>query len=274
MRQRSLLGVSLGVLAVIVLTVLGAAAVTGQAATTQQVSAALKCEPGTVKPEQGQTVGCTLTITNEGGNDVNRVVVKVEATGGSSSPRTVVALQRCGHGHADVQDRQAGGRGMFIETHEVQVPSAATVVQAVSGLYSSPSGKAAVTPRFRRLPSRHSRLHGRLRRTARERRRRVRGDGGRALGDESLRHLGDDERPDVLGRVTVASSLPGRPNQLLMSRERVLDFDITQLVDELPDTSTLEIKISGEVVGNTKKEDLILRHDGNVVPFSPWGAMQ
>ena len=54
---------------------------TGQAAVTQQVSAALTCQPETVKP--GNTVGCELTVSNTGGNNVNQVVVTDEAPGGT-----------------------------------------------------------------------------------------------------------------------------------------------------------------------------------------------
>ena len=72
--------------------------------------------------------------------------------------------------------------------------------------------------------------------------------------------LSVEEKPAADGDVNCPSGCLG---------DQVVEFNITELVDELPDTYTLIITIAGEVVGNTKIEDLVVRHDGDVVPLCP-----
>jgi len=69
-------------MATIALAVLGGAAATGHAAKpTHSVTAVLDCEPPAVKP--GRTVGCTLTVTNTGTNNVVKVVASETVDGGT-----------------------------------------------------------------------------------------------------------------------------------------------------------------------------------------------
>ena len=119
---------------------------TAPAATTQQVTASLTCQPGTVAP--GTTTGCTLTVTNIGGNNVNNVTITDTASGGATflssnkslctkSPDNLVLT--CAIGKLTA----AGTPGAtFSETHELQVPTSGPVSQIVSGRYSSTTGNS------------------------------------------------------------------------------------------------------------------------------------
>jgi len=127
--------------------ILGGAAVPGQAAgpANQKVEAALACEPGTVAP--GAPIGCTLTVTNQGGNTVNNTTVTVTASGGSylstTQPTfcTISAdklLLTCTIGKLNAVNTPGSS---FTETHELQAPgSGSSIAQTVAGRYSSESG--------------------------------------------------------------------------------------------------------------------------------------
>ena len=127
--------------------VLGGAAVPGQAAgpTNQKVEAALACEPGTVAP--GAPIGCTLTVTNQGGNTVNNTTVTVTASGGSylstSQPTscTISAdklVLTCTIGKLNAVNTPGSS---FTETHELLAPgSGSSITQTVAGRYSSETG--------------------------------------------------------------------------------------------------------------------------------------
>ena len=125
--------------------VLGGAVGAGRAATTQQVTASLACEPATVK--LGGSTGCLLTVTNIGGNNVNNVNVTVTASAGaylsSSEPSTCTIssselVLTCAVGKLTA----VGTPGAkFTEIHELEVPTAgSTISQKVEGRYSSTSG--------------------------------------------------------------------------------------------------------------------------------------
>jgi hypothetical protein len=116
--------------------VLGGAAATGRAATPQQVTASLTCQPGTVNPNANGTTGCVLTVTNIGGNSVNSVVVTDNASAGTflNSSSSLCAASgntlSCSIGKLT----GAGTPGStFSETHELDVPSSGTVTQDVTG---------------------------------------------------------------------------------------------------------------------------------------------
>jgi hypothetical protein len=127
--------------------VLGGAAMPGQAAgpANQKVEAALACEPGTVAP--GAPLGCTLTVTNQGGNNVNNTTVTVTASAGSyvstSDSRCTISADKlvltCAIGKLTAVG--TGTTSVFTETHELQAPgSGSEVTQTVEGRYSSPTG--------------------------------------------------------------------------------------------------------------------------------------
>jgi hypothetical protein len=138
MRQRTLVVVGLAV-AAIALTVLGGAAVAGQAATTQQVTASLECEPD--KGKLGGLVGCLLTATNDGGNSVSKVVVKVETSGGTFVSTTDSRCTGLNTGTLTCSIAKLATGASFTEVHEIRAPtSGASITQTVSGQYSSPSG--------------------------------------------------------------------------------------------------------------------------------------
>jgi hypothetical protein len=117
----------------------------GQAAgpANQKVEAALDCEPGTVAP--GAPIGCTLTVTNQGGNNVNNTVVTVTASAGSyvstSDSRCSISGDELTCAIGKLTAVGTGATSMFTETHELQAPgSGSEVTQEVEGRYSSPTG--------------------------------------------------------------------------------------------------------------------------------------
>jgi hypothetical protein len=127
--------------------VLGGAAMPGQAAgpANQKVEATLDCEPGTVAP--GAPIGCTLTVTNQGGNNVNNTMVTVTASAGSyvstSDSRCSISddelVLTCAIGKLTAVG--TGATSMFTETHELHAPgSGSAVTQEVEGRFSSPTG--------------------------------------------------------------------------------------------------------------------------------------
>jgi hypothetical protein len=121
---------------------LGAAAATGQAAAPQQVKAKLSCVPSSVAP--GTSTGCTVTVTNIGGNNVNNVTVQVVASAGSfvapldagcaASGTTLT----CNFGKLTAVGTPGSSK---TETHELQVPTTGSpITQTLSGRYSSEKG--------------------------------------------------------------------------------------------------------------------------------------
>jgi uncharacterized repeat protein (TIGR01451 family) len=127
------------VLAIVV--VLGGVVMTGQAATVQQVVATNVCQPSpNAKP--GTTIGCVLTVTNNGANSANSVVVSDLVSGGgtlltTSNSRCTISgnTLTCTIGKLT----GAGTSGAtFSETHDIQLPDSipGAVDQTVSGRYS------------------------------------------------------------------------------------------------------------------------------------------
>ncbi len=116
----------------------------------QKVEASLSCQPGTVAPSTTtdlNTTGCTLTVTNQGGNNVNNTTVSVTASAGSyvskSDSRCSISEDKlvltCAIGKLTAVG--TGATSMFTETHKLQVPtSGLSISQTVSGRYSSESG--------------------------------------------------------------------------------------------------------------------------------------
>jgi uncharacterized repeat protein (TIGR01451 family) len=275
MRLGSLLVAGLGVVAVIALTVLGGA-VTGQAATTQQVKAGIVCEPAEVAPSR--TVGCTLTVTNEGGNNVTKVVVTDQAPGGTFLSTDDSGCTGLNTATLTCNIAKLASGEQFIETHELQVPSSGTsIVQTVTGRYSpNPNGRGSDTiPEITKTttldPS--ADYDGTFANS-----------NGDSVGTEAGHSL---DNPYVTSAtvngttfevgLTVREQGAGPGNENCPATgclgDQVIEFNITPLVDDIPDTYTLVITIAGEVVGNAKIEDLVVRHDGNVVPFDPTGTL-
>ena len=278
MRRRSLLVTGYGVIAAIALAVLGGVAVTGQAATTQQVLATLTCQPATVKP--GKTVGCTMTVSNIGGNNVTKTVVTDAASGGtflSSSSSRCTGINT-GTLSCDIGKLTAIGTAgsIFTETHELQVPSSATsLVQTVAGRYSpNPNNRASDTIATVTVPTTLN-----------------------ATGDFDGRFAnagGEDVQTDglsagntystgakVLGEtfavgLTVLEQSAGNSNVNCPNTcfgGQVIEFDITPLDGvTFPESYELTALISGLVVPNTKKaEDIVVRHNGAIVPLCSSG---
>jgi uncharacterized repeat protein (TIGR01451 family) len=276
MRLGSLLVAGLGVVAVIALTVLGGA-VTSQAATTQQVKSSINCEPATVKP--GRTVGCTLTVTNEGGNNVTKVVVTDQAPGGTFLSTDDSRCTGLNTATLTCNIAKLASGEQFIETHELQVPSSGTsIVQTVTGRYSpNPNGRGSDTiPEITKTttldPS--ADYDGTFANSNGD----SVGTGTAISGSNPYTTSATVNGTTFEVGLTVREHTPGPddaqncpPSGCLGNQ--VIEFSITELVDELPDTYTLIIRIAGEVVGNTKIEDLVVRHDGNVVPFDPTGTL-
>ena len=124
----------------------------GQAAgpANQKVEASLSCQPGTVAPSTTtdlNTTGCTLTVANQGGNNVNNTTVSVTASAGSyvssSDSRCSISEDKlvltCAIGKLTAVG--TGTTSRFTETHELQAPtSGLSISQTVSGRYSSETG--------------------------------------------------------------------------------------------------------------------------------------
>jgi hypothetical protein len=139
MRLGRFLVAGIGVVAVVALTVLAGAAATGQAADPQKVTASLACTPETAKT----TVGCALTITNVGGNNVTKVEVTVTATGGTFLSSTD---SRCTPSASTLTCRipKMSSGAIVVETHELQLTASAT--QTVAGRYSpNPNSRGSDT---------------------------------------------------------------------------------------------------------------------------------
>jgi hypothetical protein len=121
---------------------LGGAAVTGQAAITQQVTASIVCEPTTAP--HGSSTGCLLTVTNNGSNTVTALTVTDTVSVGAAFLNT--SDSRCVISDAAISDddrvltctvAKLAGMASFSETHELQLPSSgASVVQTITGRYS------------------------------------------------------------------------------------------------------------------------------------------
>lgn len=279
MRRRSLLVTGCGVIAAIALAVMGGAAVAGQAASTQQVAAALTCQPETVKP--GNTVGCVLTVSNNGGNNVNQVVVTDEAPGGTFLPSSSSLCDVGDGADADTLTCEIGKLtavgtpgATFTETHELQTPSSGTsLVQTVNGRFSPNKNNRAsdtiapVTEETNLNPSADF-------------------DGTFANADGEDVQTGElsstnpySTGASVLGTtfavgLTVLEQSAGNsnvncPNGCLGGQ--VIQFDITPLDGvTFPESYELTALISGLVVPNNKKaQDIVVRHEGEIVPLCP-----
>jgi len=133
-----------GAMLVLVCAAVLGGAMPGQAAgpANQKVEAALACEPGTVAP--GAPIGCTLTVTNKGGNAVNNTTVKLTASGGSYDSTTKPTnctisndklVLTCAIGKLNAVNTPGSS---FTETHELLAPgSGSEVTQTFEGRYSS-----------------------------------------------------------------------------------------------------------------------------------------
>jgi len=125
-----------GVVLGFALAVAGGTAVMSQAATTQQVTASLNCEPGTVKP--GRSIGCVLTVANNGGNNVVKVVVFDDASGGTflSSSSSLCTGLTTATLMCNIGKLVAGGT--FTTALELEAASTGTsLAQTVSGRFST-----------------------------------------------------------------------------------------------------------------------------------------
>ena len=284
MRRRTLLVTGCGVITGIALALLGGAAVTGQAATTQQVTAEITCEPATVQP--GKTVGCVLTVSNEGGNNVNRVVVTDEAPGGKflSSSSSLCTGLNTDKLSCDIGKLTAFGTAgsSFTETHELQVPSSGTsLVQSVTGRYSpNPNNRASDTiPSVTKTTTLDSSadFDGRFTNANAES---VQTGGGISLSNPyttgatvlgTTFSAGLSVREQYAAQNTVSYNL-NCPNGCFGGQ--VIEFNITSLGSEadLPASFTLTATIAGQVIPNGKKAgDIVVRHNGFSVPLCSSG---
>jgi len=278
--KRGRSGVALAMAGLLVGGIWLGVAVTGHAATTQQVTATLSCVPDTVKPEEGQTVGCTLTVTNVGGNNVTKVQVQDRAPGGTflSTHFLPTSGSSCTGLTTDTLtctiDKLAAG-AKFIETHELEVPASETpFLQTVDGRFSPNSNKRAsdtIEPVV--VPTTlldNPDFDGRF----------ANGNGDSVETDTALSEDNPYTTFATLNGstfevgLTVREQTPGPdeaencPPSGCLGNE-VIEFSITPLVDKLPETYTLIITIAGEVVGNAKIGDLVVRHDGHEVGLCP-----
>jgi uncharacterized repeat protein (TIGR01451 family) len=278
MRQRRWITTGFGLMAAIALAVLGGAAVSGQAAVTQQVTAEVACQPATVKP--GRTTGCLLTVSNNGGNNVTKLVVTDTASGGtflspsSSKCITAGATLTCDIGKLT----GVGTAGSsFTVTYELQVPASGTdpVVQTVTGKFApNPNNRASDTIEPEVLSTQlddSADFDGRFANAA-----------GESV-QTSIAISGDNpySTAATVQGTTFAAGLAVREEEEPEENNincpatgclggQVIEFSITPLAGVFPTTFTLTVTIAGEVVGNgTKEEDLDVRHDGAVVPLCP-----
>jgi uncharacterized repeat protein (TIGR01451 family) len=117
---------------------------TGQAATVQQVVATNVCQPSpSAKP--GTTIGCVLTVTNNGTNSANSVIVANVVDAGATFLTT--SDSRCAISDDKLTLTCTIGKltgtgtpgATFSETHDVQLPSSpddTVITQTVRGRYS------------------------------------------------------------------------------------------------------------------------------------------
>ena len=245
---------------------LGGAAVTGQAATTQQVVARLTCQPATVQP--GRTVGCTLTVTNTGGNNVTKLVVTDKAPGGLflSSDESRCTGEDTDTLSCDIDKLAAGA--IFTERHELRVPSSGeSFVQTVDGKFSpKPNSRASDTIRtvtVSTLLDDDADFDG----TFAD----VGGDSVQTGGGISASNPYTTGATVLDGEAFAAglsvreqnagANNPNCPNGCF--GEQVIQFDITPLGDDadFPESFTLTATISGQVIPNgTKAGDIVVTH--------------
>jgi uncharacterized repeat protein (TIGR01451 family) len=257
--------------------VLGGAAVTGRAATTQQVTASLTCQPATVNPKPGSTIGCTMTVANAGGNIVNQVVVTDLASGGtflSSSSSLCTpsgSTLTCNIGKLT----GTGTPGStFSETHELDVPdSGASVTQTVTGRYSpNPNSRGSDTIPSVSVPTTLDTSND--------------FDGKFANGNGESVQTGTTITSDgnpystgatLLGTTGFAVGLSVREQSAGASNVncpggcfggQVIEFNITPLATSaLPTSFRLTIRVY--VGPGVKSEDIQVYHNGFAVPEAP-----
>lgn len=257
--------------------VLGAA-VAGKAATTQQVTASMTCQPPTVKP--ASTVGCILTVTNVGGNTVNQVVVTDRAPGGTFSSSTSSRCTASGDTlTCDIGKLTGAGSAgsTFSELHELQVPASGTsFTQTVDGRYSpnpnnrssdtiSPVSVATTLDDSADFDGRFANANGESVQTGTA----VSGSNPYATGATLV-----GAQAFAAGlTVREQSSGSGDPNcpSTGCFGEQVIQFEITPLAgSNFPAGYMLTIRISGQALPNgTKADELDVRHDGDPVPLCP-----
>lgn len=275
-------GVALAIAGLLVGGVLFGAAVSGEAAVTQQVKAALSCEPGTVTT--GTTVGCLLKVTNEGSNTVHSVTVTVVANnGGTFVPSSLELCTPNGTNTTLTCDigtltGSGGANPVFTETYELQMPAptppadGASVTQTASGRYAQkPNNRGSIvidavsdTTHQDDDPDFDGRFSDSETESVAT---------GTGLNEDNPYSTG----AALFGSFTVGLSVrerdvnpttsPNCPSGCFGAQE--IDFDITPLDGAtFPDTYTLEITIADEAIPNSVKEDeLDVRHDTVSVPL-------
>jgi hypothetical protein len=270
--KRGRTGVALAMAGLLVGGIWLGVAVTGHAATTQQVTASLECEPGTVKT----TVGCLLTVTNEGGNNVTAVKVTITASAGtflnstdsrcapSGSTLTCNIGKLTGFGKLD---------STFTETHELQVPSTGTVVQTMIGRYSPNAnnrGDDDITPFLpveTEVDSSND-FDGRFADGNGESVQTGTNLSGSNFYSTSATLTGTEFTVGLTVRERGASpNSPNCPTGCFGAEE--IDFDITPIANtDFPMGYKLLIKIADAAIPNSVKDfELDVRHDGDPVPL-------
>ena len=266
--KRGRSGLTLAIAGLLVAGIWLGVAVTGQAATTQQVKANLACEPGTAK----STVGCAVTITNVGGNNVTKIELTVTATAGtflnSSDPR----CQPNGSTLTCKIPKMSAGQ-IIVETHELQLTATAT--QTMLGRFSpNPNGRGSddiiVTPIGGVTTTLNSS-----------------NDFDGQFADSNMDDVQTATNLSANNFYSTGATLAGAgftvgltvnernvsgvtsncPTGCFGAQE--IDFEITPLPNtSFPNLYTLVIKIADAAIPNSVDEDeLDVRHDGDPVPL-------
>jgi hypothetical protein len=265
--------------------VLGGAAVSGLAATTQQVQATISCQPGTVKP--GKSTGCLLTVTNIGGNNVNSVTVNVNSVtvADTASAGTFSSLSSfctasgstltCSFGKLAAALTPGATKSA---TYELLAPAAPatgmSMRQEFTGRYSSPTGNnrgsdsISFTPPFVTTTLDGSAdFDGRFANEATD-----------SVQTDPISAGNPYSTGATLGTTGFAVGLTVEEKAAASNNVncpstgcfggQVIDFNITPL-DGVTYPNSFQLTIKVYVGPGVKEADLDIRHYGNIVPMCP-----
>lgn len=251
---------------------------TGQAAPTQEVRAGLICTPPTASP--GSTIGCVLTVTNDGVNTANQVVVTDTATGGEFLSSSDSRCTPDGDTMTCVIGTLSGvgtAGSTFSELHELRVAGTeGSFAQRVEGRFSpkpNSRGSDTIDPVVvttmldgsADFDGTFASLNGASVQT-----------GAAISGNNPYTTTAIVTAPaSFAAGLSVREQAAGTGDLNCPSTGcfggQVIQFDISPLMEgSLPAAYTLTITIVREALPNgTKAEDLDVRHDGELVPLCP-----